>query len=68
MDRSVIDETLAALRRKAAVAVLIGMLTIGRHEASMWLVPPPPAVVRVRTVDPAAEAWRALFPSRPAPN
>jgi len=68
VDRSVIDETLAALRRKAAVAVLIGMLTVGRHEVSLWLVHTPPAVVRVRTVDPAAEAWRALFPTRPAPN
>lgn len=68
MDRSIIDAMLDALRRKAAVAVLIGMLTVGRYETSLWPLRTPVAVVRVRTVDPAAEAWRSLFPSRPAPN
>ncbi len=63
-----IDASLAALRRRAAVGVLVGMLTLGRPEPSRWLLHTPPAVVRVRTDDAAADAWRALFPSRPAPN
>lgn len=63
-----IDRALAGLRRRAAVAMLIGLLTVGGHDTSPWSIRTPPAVVRVRSVDPAAEAWRALFPSRPAPN
>jgi hypothetical protein len=68
VDRSTIDASLAALRRKAAVSVLVGLLTLGRPEPSRWALVTPPAVVRVRTSDAAAEAWRALFPTRPPAN
>jgi hypothetical protein len=68
MRRTTLDRTLDGLRRRAAVAVLVGLLTVGRHETSALSIRTPPAVVRVRSVDPATEAWRALFPTWPAPN
>jgi len=58
----------AALRRRAAVAVVIGLLAFGRPAPSAWVFQTPPAVVRVQTCNRAAEAWRSLFPARPAPN
>ncbi len=58
VDRFATDEALAPLQRLSAVAVQIGMLTVGCHEPSPRGAHTPPAVVRIRTTDPAAEAWR----------
>lgn len=58
----------SAWRRRAAVAVVVGMLAFGRPAPRPWVLRSPPAVVRVESGNRAADAWRALVPARPAPN
>ena len=58
----------AALQRSLATAVVVGMLTLGAPMPRPIDLATPPAVVRVQLTSAGAEAWRALFPDRLAPN
>ena len=49
----------SAWRRRAAVAVVVGMLAFGRPAPRPWVLRSPPAVVRVESGNRAADAWRA---------
>lgn len=56
------------LQRRLATAVVVGLLTFGSPVPRPVTLTSPPAVVRVQLRSPGAEAWRALFPDRLAPN
>jgi hypothetical protein len=56
------------VQRRMTVAAVVGLLTFGAPAPRAVTLAGPPAVVRVQVSSPGAEAWRALFPARPAPN
>jgi hypothetical protein len=57
-----------SVQRRLATVVLVGMLAFGTPVRRPVTLTMPPAVVRVQTTSAGAEAWRGIFPERPAPN